>query len=88
LVEDEGRGEVGHGERSERKVKTCEVGKNVMLAARNGLLKGALTSLQKGVQVESLYHPSSGWSCVADRVSSVFLQLDRSIDHGDIDRDR
>lgn len=40
--------------RNER-LRRVRVGKNLTLAARNGLLqlKGALTSLQKGVQVES-----------------------------------
>jgi hypothetical protein len=76
----------GRNERSRR----VRVRKNMMLAARNGLLqlKGALTSLQKGVQVESLYHPSSDRSYIADRASSFFLELDRSTDHGDFDRDR
>jgi hypothetical protein len=76
----------GRNERSRR----VRLGKNLMLAAGNGLLqlKGALTSSQKPVQVESLYQSSSDRSYIADRASSFFLELDRSTDHGDFDRDR
>jgi hypothetical protein len=76
----------GRIERSRR----VRVGKILILAARNGLLqlKGALTSLQKGFQVESLYHPSSDRSYMADRASSFFLLLDQRTDHGEYDRDR
>lgn len=76
----------GRNDRSRR----VRLGKNLTLAVRNGLLqlKGALTSLQEGFQVESLYQSSSDRSYLADRAYAFFLQLDRSTDHGDFDRDR